>query len=72
MGINPLRLQRCPANPILRPDPASPWQSLVRTNPAVWQDDKTGKIMMLYRAAGDDPEHRVYFGLAESDDGICP
>jgi beta-1,2-mannobiose phosphorylase / 1,2-beta-oligomannan phosphorylase len=71
MARSPLRLPRCPANPILRPDPASAWESLVRTNPAVWQDDETGKIMMLYRAAGDDAEHRVHFGLAESDDGIA-
>lgn len=57
-------------NPILGPLPDSPWQSMVATNPGCIYDEQKGKFLMLYRAAGHDIEHKVYFGLAESSDGI--
>ena len=64
-----MKLQRYAGNPILSPDPASPWQCRVTTNPGAWYDETTGQVLMLYRAAGNDPEHKVYFGLATSRDG---
>ncbi|EIP99922.1 putative glycosylase [Opitutaceae bacterium TAV1] len=63
-------LTRSAANPILSPLPGSPWESLVTTNPAAVYDDARQKFILLYRAAGHDPEHRIHLGLAESDDGI--
>ena len=65
----PVQLERHEHNPILSPTPETPWESLVTTNPAAWHDPDTDKIYLLYRAAGDDAEHRVYLGLASSDDG---
>lgn len=56
-------------NPILSPNPANEWESLVVTNPTVAEDPATGDVIMLYRAAGNDDEHRVVFGLARSRDG---
>jgi len=64
-----MKLKRCEHNPILSPNPSNAWESLVVTNPAAWYDEAEGKVLMLYRAAGNDDEHRVYFGLAESRDG---
>ena len=55
--------------PILSPDPARAWESLVTTNPAAWHDEATGETLLLYRAAGDDAEHRVHLALARSRDG---
>ena len=65
-----MKLQRCEQNPILSPNPRNAWESLVVTNPASWYDQVDNTFTMLYRAAGDDPEHRVYFGLAKSTDGV--
>ncbi|HEY0946728.1 MAG TPA: glycosidase [Opitutaceae bacterium] len=64
------KLTKHPANPILSPVADSPWQSLVTTNPGAVYDEARGKFLLLYRAAGHDVEHKVYFGLAESDDGV--
>jgi len=55
-------------NPILSPHPASDWESLVTTNPGAWYED--GTFYLLYRAAGDDAEHYIHFGLATSSDGV--
>jgi len=55
-------------NPILSPNPTNDWESIVVCNPGVWYEN--GKFSMLYRAAGDDEEHFIRFGLAESTDGI--
>lgn len=66
----PVQLLRSEANPIMKPDPHSWWSSQVTTNPAAWLESATGKVKMLYRAAGEDPMHKIYLGLAESDDGI--
>ena len=62
-------LERFEGNPILAPDPSNEWEALVRTNPGACYDDETGTVKMLYRAAGNDPEHRIYLGLATSQDG---
>ncbi len=56
-------------NPILSPNPAQPWEALVTTNPGACYDEARGQVVMLYRAAGQDPEHRISFGLATSADG---
>lgn len=65
-----IQLQRYRNNPILSPLAGSWWESLAVTNPAVWQDPASGEVTMLYRAAGSDPEHRIYLGLARSRDGF--
>jgi predicted GH43/DUF377 family glycosyl hydrolase len=65
-----MKLSKFKGNPILSPDESHPWESLVVTNPAAVYDARRGKVLLLYRAAGHDPEHVVRFGLAESDDGL--
>ena len=42
---------------------------MVTTNPGAWYDQETGRVSLLYRAAGSDAEHVVRLGLATSDDG---
>lgn len=64
------QLSRFSENPILTPVADSSWQSLVRTNPGAWYDAEEKTVYLLYRAAGNDPEHKVYFGLATSNDGF--
>jgi len=64
-----MRLVRYEKNPILSPNPANAWESLVVTNPGAWYDEKTGEVKLLYRAAGNDPEHSICFGLAVSKNG---
>lgn len=63
------QLERYTGNPILSPLPGSSWESEVTTNPAAWYDAERGEVLLVYRAAGDDPEHRVHLGLAVSKDG---
>ena len=46
----------------------SPWENLVTCNPGVIYDG--GTFYMLYRAAGDDEDHVIRFGLATSTDGF--
>ena len=64
-----MKLQRFKGNPILRPNPKNKWESIVTTNPGAWYDKESGKVFMLYRAAGNDVGHRIHFGLAVSTDG---
>lgn len=64
-----MKLERYQGNPIVSPIPGSRWESLVTTNPGAWYEPETGEVLMLYRAAGEDPQHRIYFGLAKSTDG---
>ena len=64
-----MKLTRYAGNPILSPNPANTWEAMVTTNPGAWYDEATHQVTMLYRAAGDDPEHRIYMGLAVSDNG---
>jgi predicted GH43/DUF377 family glycosyl hydrolase len=63
------KLSRFSENPILRPEPSNPWESLVVCNPGVWLDED-GAFRMLYRAAGHDSDHVIRFGLATSKDGF--
>jgi predicted GH43/DUF377 family glycosyl hydrolase len=55
-------------NPVLAPHPDHPWENLAVCNPGVWHEN--GLFTMLYRAAGDDFDHVIRFGLATSADGI--
>jgi predicted GH43/DUF377 family glycosyl hydrolase len=64
-----MKLTRYINNPILSPNPANDWESLVTTNPGAWRDEASGDVLMLYRAAGADAEHRIFLGLARSKDG---
>ena len=64
-----MRLQKYPGNPVLSPNPKNKWESLVTTNPGAWYEEDEGTVYLLYRAAGTDPEHRIYLGLAVSQDG---
>ena len=64
-----LKLARYEGNPIIEPDPKHWWESAVTANPGVWYDEEIRKVIMLYRASAADAEHKVYLGLAVSDDG---
>jgi predicted GH43/DUF377 family glycosyl hydrolase len=64
-----MKLIRYKGNPILSPNPANEWESMVTTNPGAWYDEEKREVILVYRAAGFDPEHRIYFGLATSGDG---
>jgi predicted GH43/DUF377 family glycosyl hydrolase len=63
-----MKLKKNASNPILSPSEVNSWESLVVCNPGVYYDG--GTFYMLYRAAGDDDEHVIRFGLAISHDGI--
>ncbi len=63
-----MKLTKYPGNPILKPHPSHSWENLVVCNPGAWYED--GLFTMLYRAAGDDDDHVIRFGLAESRDGF--
>lgn len=63
-----MKLTKFEGNPILSPNKANTWESLVVCNPAAWYED--GKFYLLYRAAGNDEEHLIHIGLAVSDDGF--
>ena len=63
-----MKLQKYKGNPVISPNPSLPWENLVTCNPGVIYDD--GVFYMLYRAAGDDEDHVIRFGLAESRDGF--
>lgn len=61
-------LKKYEYNPILSPNPENEWESLAVCNPGAWYEN--GTFFLLYRAAGNDEEHFIRFGLAESSDGI--
>lgn len=63
-----MKLKKYEHNPILCPNPDNGWENLVTCNPGVIFDN--GVFYMLYRAAGDDPQHVIRFGLATSRDGF--
>ena len=63
------QLKRFGSNPVLSPNPANAWEALVTTNPGAWIDPQSGDVCLLYRAAGNDPQHRVVLGMARSRDG---
>ncbi len=62
-----MKLQKSDKNPLLSPNKENAWENLAVCNPGAWYED--GRFYLLYRAAGDDPEHIIRFGLAESKDG---
>ena len=62
-----MRLKKYENNPILSPTEANDWESLVVCNPGAYYKD--GTFYLLYRAAGNDKEHYIHLGLAESKDG---
>lgn len=64
-----MRLVRYEGNPILKPNPEHPWESMVTTNPGAWYDEARGEVLLLYRAAGFDEQHVIRLGLARSRDG---
>lgn len=61
-----MKLTRHPANPVLRPEPASPWEALNVFNPSVVIHN--GLWHMHYRAQGVDYVSRI--GYAVSPDGV--
>ena len=63
-----MKLSKYAGNPILSPKQENEWESLVTCNPGVFYDNET--FYMLYRAAGNDKEHVIRFGLATSKDGF--
>lgn len=63
-----MKLDKYKNNPVLSPNPENEWENLVVCNPAAWYEN--GKFYLFYRAAGDDHEHKIYIGLAESEDGF--
>ena len=63
-----MKLKKFEGNPILSPLKTNDWESLVTCNPGVIYDN--GVFYMLYRAAGNDPEHVIRLGLAISKDGF--
>lgn len=63
-----MKLQKYEHNPIISPNQKNYWENLCTCNPGAWYED--GKFYLLYRAAGDDEEHKIYLGLAESQDGF--
>ncbi len=67
--VNTMRLQRYEGNPILKPNPDHPWESMVTTNPGAWYDRERREVLLLYRAAGFDEQHVIRLGLARSSDG---
>jgi predicted GH43/DUF377 family glycosyl hydrolase len=62
------RLSKWDGNPVLAPLPGSPWEELSVCNPGAWYED--GTFYLVYRAAGNDPEHIIRLGLATSRDGF--
>ena len=64
-----IKLKKYDGNPILKPKGNS-WEGLCVLNPAVIYDEQSGLFRMLYRAAGNDKQHYIYLGLAESRDGF--
>jgi predicted GH43/DUF377 family glycosyl hydrolase len=63
-----MKLSRHSDNPVLAPHPGHSWENLAVCNPGVWHEN--GLFTMIYRAAGDDTDHVIRFGLATSRDGI--
>lgn len=64
-----MRLRRYENNPIIAPNPDHTWESLATTNPGAWYDEQHHEVTLLYRTAGDDPEHVIHLARAISRDG---
>ena len=64
-----MKLTRYEKNPIIAPDPRHDWECRVTTNPGAWYDEQRHEVTLLYRAAGDDPQHVIHLARAVSNDG---
>lgn len=64
-----MKLQRYDKNPILGPKEDSVWEKLAVTNPGAWYNEADREVILLYRAAGDDADHKIHLGMAISHDG---
>jgi len=62
-----MKLKKYSGNPILRPLETNSWENLIVCNPGAWYEN--GVFYLLYRAAGNDEDHVIRFGLATSTDG---
>jgi len=62
-----MKLRKFSGNPILRPLETNSWENLIVCNPGAWYEN--GTFYLLYRAAGNDKDHVIRFGLATSKDG---
>lgn len=65
-----MKLKRYNGNPILKPNLDNEWENFCVLNPAVCYNETEQKFIMLYRAGGNDYEHRIRLGLATSEDGF--
>jgi predicted GH43/DUF377 family glycosyl hydrolase len=63
-----MKLNKYSGNPILSPLETNHWENLIVCNPGAWYEN--GVFYLLYRAAGDDENHVIRFGLATSNDGF--
>lgn len=63
-----MKLKKYENNPILSPAHGEAWDCVSTCNPGAWYEN--GKYYLLYRGAGNDEEHYIHFGLAESSDGF--
>jgi predicted GH43/DUF377 family glycosyl hydrolase len=64
-----MKLKRFGTDPIIEPNPANDWESLVTCNPGAYYDPDKKQVFMLYRASGRETGLRIHFGLAVSKDG---
>lgn len=64
-----MKLRKYDKNPVLSPVKKNSWESFSVCNPGAWYEE--GNFYLLYRAAGEDKEHVIHFGLAKSSDGFC-
>lgn len=65
-----MKLKRYEKNPIITPRPHLDWECLVTTNPGAYYDEQRREVVMLYRAAGADPQHYIHLARAVSRDGF--
>lgn len=63
-----MKLKKWENNPILKPTGSGDWERVAVLNPGAYYDN--GKVYMLYRASGEFKDYKIYFGLAESNDGF--
>jgi len=63
-----MKLKRHKDNPILSPKTENEWENLSVCNPGAYYEN--GIFYLLYRAAGNDEQHVIHFGLATSKDGV--
>lgn len=65
-----MKLKKYEQNPIFTALEGNAWEERCVLNPAVVYDEARRKFIMLYRAAGNDREHIIRLGLADSGDGV--